>query len=130
MIKSGATTGKIGIVETTNKFTIWSPLAVFRVNEQIMNYKYLYYLLQTNFYQNQVQLNWSYGTQQNIGMRVLEKLKVLVPSLVEQEQIVKEIDKKVVKLDKVIEYRKQIIEKLEEYKKSLIYEAVTGKIEV
>lgn len=130
MIKSGATTGKIGIVETTNKFTIWSPLAVFRVNEQIMNYKYLYYLLQTNFYQKQVQLNWSYGTQQNIGMRVLEKLKVLVPSLVEQEQIVKEIDKKVVKLDKVIEYRKQIIEKLEEYKKSLIYEAVTGKIEV
>ena len=92
MIKSGATTGKVGIVETTKKFTIWSPLAVYRVNEKKMNYKYLYYLLQTNFYQKQVQLSWSYGTQQNIGMRILEKLKVLVPPLLEQEKIVKEID--------------------------------------
>lgn len=130
MIKSGATTGKVGIVETTDKFTIWSPLAVYRVNEKIMNYKYLYYLLQTNFYQKQVQLSWSYGTQQNIGMRILEKLKVLVPPLSEQEKIVKEIDNKFNKLNKSIDYRKQIIEKLEEYKKSLIYECVTGKREV
>lgn len=130
MIKSGATTGKVGIVETTKKFTIWSPLAVYRVNEKKMNYKYLYYLLQTNFYQKQVQLSWSYGTQQNIGMRILEKLKVLVPPLLEQEKIVKEIDYKFNKLNKSIDYRKQIIEKLEEYKKSLIYECVTGKREV
>ena len=130
MIKSGATTGKVGIVETTKKFTIWSPLAVYRVNEKKMNYKYLYYLLQTNFYQKQVQLSWSYGTQQNIGMRILEKLKVLVPPLSEQEKIVKEIDNKFDKLNKSIDYRKQIIEKLEEYKKSLIYECVTGKREV
>lgn len=130
MIKSGATTGKVGIVETTKKFTIWSPLAVYRVDEKKMNYKYLYYLLQTNFYQKQVQLSWSYGTQQNIGMRILEKLKVLVPPLSEQEKIVKEIDNKFDKLNKSIDYRKQIIEKLEEYKKSLIYECVTGKREV
>lgn len=130
MIKSGATTGKVGILETTKKFTIWSPLAVYRVNEKKMNYKYLYYLLQTNFYQKQVQLSWSYGTQQNIGMRILEKLKVLVPPLLEQEKIVKEIDDKFNKINKSIDYRKQIIEKLEEYKKSLIYECVTGKREV
>lgn len=130
MIKSGATTGKVGIVETTEKFTIWSPLAVYRVDEKKMNYKYLYYLLQTNFYQKQVQLSWSYGTQQNIGMRILEKLKVLVPSLSEQEKIVKEIDNKFDKLNKSIDYRRKIIEKLEEYKRSLIYERVTGKREV
>lgn len=130
MIKSGATTGRVGIVETTDKFTIWSPLAVYRVDEKKMNYKYLYYLLQTNFYQKQVQLSWSYGTQQNIGMRILEKLKVLVPPLSEQEKIVKEIDNKFDKLNKSIDYRRQIIEKLEEYKRSLIYECVTGKREV
>ena len=63
-------------------------------------------------------------------MRILEKLKVLVPPLSEQEKIVKEIDNKFDKLNKSIDYRKQIIEKLEEYKKSLIYECVTGKREV
>ena len=41
MIKSGATTGKVAIVETDVKFTIWSPLAVFRCNQQIMNPYYL-----------------------------------------------------------------------------------------
>ena len=130
MIKSGATTGKVGIVETKEKFTIWSPLAVYRADEKEINFKYLYYLLQTNFYQKQVQLNWSFGTQQNIGMRTLEKLKVLVPPLEEQEKIVNYIDDRINKLNQIINYRKQIIEKLEEYKKSLIYECVTGKREV
>ena len=130
MIKSGATTGKVGIVETKEKFTIWSPLAVYRADEKVINFKYLYYLLQTNFYQKQVQLNWSFGTQQNIGMRTLEKLKVLVPPLEEQEKIVNYIDDRFNKLNQIINYRKQIIEKLEEYKKSLIYECVTGKREV
>ena len=130
MIKSGATTGKVGIVETKEKFTIWSPLAVYRADEKVINFKYLYYLLQTNFYQKQVQLNWSFGTQQNIGMRTLEKLKVLVPPLEEQEKIVNYIDDRFNKLNQIINYRKRIIEKLEEYKKSLIYECVTGKREV
>ena len=48
----------------------------------------------------------------------------------EQKQIVNYLDKQCSRLDEVIEYRKQIIEKLEEYKKSLIYECVTGKREV
>ena len=130
MIKSGATTGKIAIVETDKLFNIWSPLAVFRCELSKMTPKYLYYQLQTNFFQKQVQLNWSFGTQQNIGMRVLEQLKLLVPSLKEQEEIVDHIEKEKAVVEKSIEYRKQIIDKLEEYKKSLIYEAVTGKIEV
>lgn len=48
----------------------------------------------------------------------------------EQEKIVNYLDKMCLKISMVIEYRKQIIEKLEEYKRSLIYECVTGKREV
>lgn len=77
-----------------------------------------------------MQLNWTFGTQQNIGMRTLEQLKILVPPINEQLDIINYIEIKEDKLNSVIEYRKQIIEKLEEYKKSLIYEAVTGKVEV
>lgn len=91
MIKSGATTGKVAIVETDVKFTIWSPLAVFRCNQQIMNPYYLFFVLQSKFYQLQVQLGWSYGTQQNIGMRTLEKLKVTVPPVCEQVMIANKI---------------------------------------
>ena len=35
MVKSGATTGRVAIVDTDDVFTIWSPLAVFRADEKI-----------------------------------------------------------------------------------------------
>ena len=130
MIKSGATTGNVAIVETDEIFTIWSPLAVFRANSRVMA-KYLYYLLQTTFYLEQVRLNWSYGTQQNIGMRVLETLKLLVPKNIKaQRHLVEKLEERLTKLDNLISIKQQKIEELKEYKKSLIYEYVTGKKEV
>lgn len=130
MIKSGATTGRVSIVDTDQIFTIWSPLAVFRCNPDIMNYKFMYYFLQSTAYQRQVQFGWTYGTQQNIGMRTLERLKVFVPPLDEQLAIVESIEKKVPAVDKLIIIKQAKIEKLNQYKKSLIYEYVTGKKEV
>ncbi len=130
MIKSGATTGKVSYVDTDVKFTIWSPLAVFRVNEERMFYKYLFYFLQSDAYQKQVELGWTYGTQQNIGMRTLEKLKVCMPPLSEQREIAKYLDEKCGKIDAIISDKEALVNDLEEYKKSLIFEVVTGKRKV
>ena len=52
------------------------------------------------------------------------------PSIVEQQQIIEYLDDKCFEIDKLIEIKQQKIEKLNEYKKSLIYEYVTGKKEV
>lgn len=130
MIKSGATTGKVAIVETNDKFTIWSPLAVFRTNENVMNYKFLFYSLQSDYYQKQVENGWTYGTQQNIGMRTLEKLKVCVPPINEQKEIVNYLDGICKEVDGTISDKKKQLEMLSDYKESLIYEYVTGKKEV
>ncbi|WP_086226710.1 restriction endonuclease subunit S [Campylobacter devanensis] len=130
MIKSGATTGKVSIVDTDRIFTIWSPLAVFRCNEKKTLPKFMYYAIQSDQYQKQIALNWSFGTQQNIGMRVLESLKICVPSLDEQQEIVSYLDDKCSEIDKLITKKEQLIKELETYKKSLIYEYVTGKKEV
>ena len=54
----------------------------------------------------------------------------LLPKLVEQQQIVAFLDEKCVKIDRLIAIKQEKIEKLQEYKKSLIYEYVTGKKEV
>ena len=130
MIKSGATTGKVSVVETDKKFTIWSPLAVFRSNEDRMYYRYLFYFLQSDAYQKQVQLGWTYGTQQNIGMRTLEKLKVCVPPLSEQRDIAEYLDQKCAVLDYLISEKESLVEDLDKYKKSLIFDVVTGKRKV
>ena len=130
MIKSGATTGKISIVDTDRIFNIWSPLAVFRCNANIMKPLFLFYALQSEYYQKQVENKWTYGTQQNIGMRVLEKLKIIIPPITEQEKIIKYLSEKCTKIDNLIENKEKLIIELENYKKSLIYEYVTGKKEV
>ncbi len=130
MIKSGATTGRVSVVDTDRIFTIWSPLAVFRCNPDVVHFRFLYYFLQSSAYQRQVQFGWTYGTQQNIGMRTLERLKVFVPPLDEQYAITECLDAKCIQIDRLVAIKQAKIEKLEQYKKSLIYEYVTGKREV
>ena len=128
MIKSGATTGKVAKVETEILFTIWSPLAVFRTNPKKCFYEYLYYFIQSDAYQKQIENKWTYGTQQNIGMRTLEKLMICFPSIDQQMNIAGYLDVKCSKIDEIIEKQLSIIEKLKEYKLSIITEAVTSGI--
>lgn len=131
MIKSGATTGNVAIVETEDEFSVWSPLALIRVNANTIFYKYMFYYLQSNNFRRQVELFWSYGTQQNIGMDVLGNLYVAYSNRIEeQQQIAEYLDKKCSEIDKAIANKEQVIEKFTEYKKSLIYECVTGKRKV
>lgn len=130
MIKSGATTGKVAIVDTDKKFTIWSPLAVFRVNKKKVLPYFLYYSLQSRYYQLQVQDKWSFGTQQNIGMRMLEKLILCYPSIEEQAKIVAFIKKNVDNFDSAISNSQRQIALLQERKQIIINEVVTGKVKV
>ena len=130
MIKSGATTGKIAIVDTTRKFTIWSPLAVFRCNPKVMMSKYLFYVLQSSPFRTQVELGWTYGTQQNIGMRSLERILLAVPNLEEQVQLANLLDSEISKINKVINGRQNQIALLQERKQIIINEVVTGKVKV
>lgn len=127
MIKSGATTGRVAMVDTNDIFTIWSPLAVFRCNSSIMEPRFMFYSLQTDFFQKQVQLGWTYGTQQNIGMRTLEHLKICLPPLKEQKEIIEFLDRKLLSVDFLIEKKNSQLEHIKQYKSSLIYEYVTGK---
>ena len=130
MIKSGATTGRVSIVDTDRVFTIWSPLAVFRCNKNRQWSRYAFYYLQSSAYQGQVELAWSFGTQQNIGMRALEQLKFVAPPLAEQKSIADYLDERCAAIDALVAEKEALIADLEVYKKSLIFEVVTGKREV
>ena len=125
MIKSGATTGKVALVDTDEIFTIWSPLAVFRCDDKKCFYKYLFYVLQSDYYQKQVENKWSFGTQQNIGMRTLEKLLICYPPVKEQVKIANYLDNKCVEIDALIEAKEKTNSLLKEQRQSIIYEAVT-----
>ena len=69
-------------------------------------------------------------TRASLGQELLKKLPVLVPSITEQSEIVAYLDEKTAAIDSLIQKKEQLISELEAYKKSLIYEYVTGKKEV
>ena len=130
MVKSGATTGKVAMVETSDEFNIWSPLAVFRCNKNKMLPKFLLAVFNSSHFYDALVLNWSYGTQQNIGMGVLSNIEIPCPPLKEQAEIIQYLDAQNTKFNKLIGAQGQLIEKLKEYRSSIISHAVTGKIDV
>ena len=129
VIKLGASTGQVAIVETEDRFNIWVPLAAVRCNDEADPY-FVYYAFQSDYFKRQMELSWTYGTQQTLGVKTIERLRILLPPLEEQKEIVAYLDDKRDRIDRLIAIKQAKIEKLEQYKRSLIYEYVTGKKEV
>ena len=67
------------------------------------------------------------GGQPNISQDKLKTLWVPRPLMEEQQAIASYLDGKCSEIDKLIAVKQEKIEKLKDYKKSVIYEAVTGK---
>lgn len=91
--------------------------------------KYLYYYLHSfdiskGFY------GMGAGVRQSLNWDGLKWLKVITPSREEQEQIAEFLNTKCTEIDNLILKKEQYITEIENYKKSLIYEYVTGKKEV
>ena len=131
VVKSGATTGAIAIVDTDEEFSIWSPLAMVRSKKPEYIQRFVYYAMLSDSFRKQIELGWNFGTQQNLGMNVLENLYIACPlSTSVQQQIADYLDIRCAELDRVVAANNAVIDKLKEYRQSLIYEAVTGKIAV
>lgn len=129
MVKSGATTGVTAIVETDQEFNIWSPLAALRCGDKMLP-KFLLHYMRSRHFQEAVTLNWSFGTQQNIGMGVIGNLSAPVPPLEEQTVIAFLLDQETAKLDTLTAEARTAITLLQERRTSLISAAVTGQIDV
>lgn len=70
------------------------------------------------------------GTQPNISQDKIKNLIYYEPPINEQQRIADYLDERCSKIDEIIETKRKQLETLNEYKKSLIYEYVTGKKEV
>ena len=70
------------------------------------------------------------GVRQGLNWDGLKNLQITIPSVSEQQEICNYLDKKCSEIDTLISKKEQFITELESYKKSLIYEYVTGKKEV
>lgn len=97
---------------------------------QRANYKYVCYYLQSTVFGNFVTLLYNRMGVPHLTQEVMKNIKMPMPPLKEQIEIANYLDEKCSEIDKTIQTKKEQLETLAEYKKSLIYEYVTGKKEV
>lgn len=98
--------------------------------EDIALNDYLLLIFRSPFFREQME-RYSRGSNiNNLNQAILSEVPICLPSIIEQKNIVSNLDVKFKIIDDVIQRRQSIIDKLTEYKKSLIYEVVTGKKEV
>ena len=92
--------------------------------------KYVKYYLQSNIGQHQVKQLQTGGNREGLSASAIKEFRFLDIPITEQQTIADYLDKKCSEIDKLISIKQQKIESLKEYKKSIIYEYVTGKKEV
>ena len=92
--------------------------------------EYLFYYTQSSLYELWKNMIFIQATIQNIGASKYSNMEIVIAGIEQQKKIVEFLDDKCGKIDRIIAIKQEKIEKLQEYKKSLIYEYVTGKKEV
>lgn len=105
---------------------------VYEFIDESFDKKYFHYLLRNKSYTTEF-MRLSGGIrvgQWDLPAEAFENTLVLIPPIEEQQQIADYLDKKCKEIEGVIAEKQSQIETLESYKKSLIYEYVTGKKEV
>ncbi len=110
-----ASVGAVRYVETQIKFLISYSCAILKSND-ISNGKYLFYYLQANEIQRQIELEINTGSQRNIGIDSLKKLTIYSPIKREQAEVANFLTN----LDTLMTQHQQKHDKLLNLKKSLL----------
>lgn len=125
-----ASIGNCTYVDTSNQFLVSYSCLTIRPNIDEILPMFMYYYFKSYAFEEECKVYIKSNTQGNIGKDNLRRIKLVYPNIGEQALIVKYLDTKCANIDAVILKKHSLIDKLTEYKKSLIYEVVTGKKEV
>ena len=101
-----------------------------RPKNDILYTGYAKYYFRSNHLREYLVKEMNLVTRASLGQDLLKSMPVLIPPKEEQIEIANYLDQKCESIDKQVARREQLISKLTEYKKSLIYECVTGKKEI
>jgi len=129
--RSGAAVGK------TFQFKNYSELACFAgyllkavPDISMTSSDFVYYFTKTKNDENWKNGIFMQAAIQNIGVNKFKELKFCVPNYEDQLKIANFLDIETAQFDTIISKKELLIEKVEEAKKSLISEVVTGKVKI
>lgn len=120
--------GSVGNTAISNIDACTNQACCCVIPHPFIDIKYLFYWI--NFCKLNFLFKAEGGGQPNISQEKIRNQYLIYPDISEQRSISEYLDKKCSEIDNIISDKKQQLEVLEQYKKSLIYEYVTGKKEV
>jgi type I restriction enzyme S subunit len=123
---SGATLGVPKISKITGCINDGSVAFVSFDKKLERDFLYYFFITHTEIYRNEMS---GYG-QPNLNTDIIKSTKFPLPPIEEQIQIIQFIENKLSEFDNLLSQSKLQIEKLKEYRQSIISEAVTGKVDV
>lgn len=129
--RSGATVGKSYLYDGIDgKCCFAGYLIRYVPNVNKLNPKFLLYFTFSKSYVEWIKIVSTQSTIQNVSASKYDNLILPLPDINEQNEIINYLDEKCDPINLLITEKEKRIDKLEEYKKSLIFEYVTGKKEV
>lgn len=126
----GAGIGEAAIVDFDFDFSVYVSLTHIRTKNTLVN-RFLMYFFSTE-YAKKLSTDGTVegGGQGNLNVKNVENYRISIPPFSEQKSIVAYLDEQTALIDKSIALESQKIEKLKEYRQSLISNVVTGKVKV
>lgn len=121
--------GNIAFVDTDTPIFAGYHTIIARPKKEVKT-KYFAYLAKTDAWRTQIRNSLSGVKVFSISQKLINRVCIIIPPLAEQQAIADYLDKKCGEIDELITIKQQKIDSLKEYKKSVIYEYVTGKREV
>ncbi len=132
LMSCSGTIGKMTqVVGDFEKGIINQAMLIMRVDNELFNYEYFSELFESQYMQSQIIDNSMGSAMKNlVGMDTFKNLKIITPTIDEQSNLVQYIKKIKLTINNAIDLKEQEIERIKEYKATLINSAVTGKIKV
>ena len=128
LLSKDGTIGKVAIVDK-EECVVLSSLAIIKPTE-LVNSQYLAYWFKSKVNFEQMNSFLAGAALRRLTIQTINKFKLVLPPVIEQLEIAKYLDCNLVEIIESLSLTKNQIQKLKEYRQSLIYEAVTGKIDV
>ena len=121
--------GNVGVFSALKDAFIGAAICIIDL-EDIELCDYVKYLLLSSSIQNYLAINIFTSAHSNITVQNIRNIPIVIFEKSIMIEMTKEFNDSIVEIDMVIEEKKNQIESLKNYKKSIIYEYVTGKKEV
>jgi len=126
LLSKNGTIGLIKVVEWNWGFSIFVSLCLIRLRNFLSPYFFRYYF-ESDVVDQQLFESSKRTSVTNLHLVKIREMRIAFPRLDEQQTLVTFLDTKCAELDKLKENIQKQISTLEQYRKSLIHECVTGK---